>query len=325
MDAPPPLPTSPISPANAALDAADEKLLKRANYAARNLFVLATLASVGALALICVVIFVKGAPGIMAVMAASITTIGAGYWLLAVAARRGNPTAVGIVIVAMVLQICLALIASGISAAQSSTPFQPPVGGVIIPIVVLIALVSSRKVLLQLQERQLWDRVFGTAKPSATLCKVGGALIVIGFISMNAGTSYLGWKIGQNRKVEVQHAKAFIQLVREDEKEFLTAMKTVYADRNESNVETALTKLSALQQQLESLTKQTPNTEKLSEVLAKYGSGLRQWKNGLLVFKEPGGDLQRAQKMFELGDRLRAEACDEFDARYAPKKPQSMN
>jgi hypothetical protein len=323
MDAPPQIPTNPISNAN--VDAADQQLLKRAHYGGRNLFVLASLASVGALVLICVAIFAKEIHGIMAVMAATITIIAAGYWLLAIAARRGNPNAVGIVIVAMVLQICLSLIASGVTAAQSNAPFQPPVGGLIIPILVLVALASSRKVLLQLQERQLWHQVFGTSKPSGTLCKVGGALIVIGFISMNAGTSYLGWKIGQNQKVEIQHAKAFIQLLHEDEKEFLSAMKLVYADRNESNIETALTRFSTLEQQLETLTKETPNTEKLSDVLGKYGSGLRQWKNGLLLLKEPNADLKRAQKMFELGDRLRAEACEEFDARYAPKKPQSAN
>jgi hypothetical protein len=228
---------------------------------------------------------------------------------------------VGVVIVAMVLQICLALIFSGIAAARTNTPFKPPVGGLFIPILVLIALASSRKVLLQLKERQLWDQVFGSAKPSRQLCLIGGTLLATGFIAMNAG-SYYGWKVGQQRQVEFQHARAFAELIQVHEKEFLTSMQGISNRRGEKQTEPALTKFNTLEEKFEVLKKEAASVNQLSPILTTYGNGLRQWKSGLTILQEPNGDADRAQKMFELGDRLRAEACQEFDRRYAPGKPQ---
>src|ERR1043165_8364783 len=205
MDTPPPILPVATSPAAPVTNAIDEKLLKRARHAGRNLSVLAILATFGAMVLIAVALFAKGIHGVMAVMAATITLIAAGYWVLAVAARRGNPNAVGVVIVAMVLQICLALIFSGIAAARTNTAFHPPTGGLLIPILVLVALASSRTVLLELKKRQLWDQVFGSAKPSGNLCWIGGTLLAAGFVAMNAGSYYVSSKAGQQQRVEHQH------------------------------------------------------------------------------------------------------------------------
>src|SRR4051812_29711385 len=116
MDTPPLIPPVANSPTAPVRNANDEKLLKRARHSGRNLSVLASLATFGAMALIAAALFAKGIHGFMAVLAATITLIAAGYWVLAVAARRGNPNAVGVVIVAMVLQICLALVFSGVTA-----------------------------------------------------------------------------------------------------------------------------------------------------------------------------------------------------------------
>src|SRR5688572_6665352 len=106
MDTPPPIPPAATSLAPPVPNAIDAKLLKRARHAGRNLSVLAMLASFGAMALIAAALYAKGMHGVMTVLASTITLIAGGYWVLAVAARRGNPNAVGVVIVAMVLQIC---------------------------------------------------------------------------------------------------------------------------------------------------------------------------------------------------------------------------
>ena len=296
--------------------------MKRARYAGRNLSVLAILATFGAIALIVAALYAKGAHGVMAVLAATITLIAAGYWVLAVAARRGNPNAVGIVIVAMVLQICLALISSGLAAARTNSSFQPPVAGLFIPILVLVALASSRKVLLQLKERQLWHQVFGSAKPSATLCVIGGTLVATGFVAMNAGTTYLGWKAGTQQQAEIQHAKAFIELIQRDEKEFLLAMQGVSVNPGKSEIETALTKFNTLEQNFEALEKESAGADRLLDILTTYRNALRQWKNGLMILKEPNADIDRVKKMLELGDRFRTEAGQQFDLRYGPKKSQ---
>jgi len=224
--------------------------------------------------------------------------------------------------VAMVLQICLALISSGMAAARTSSSFQPPIAGLFIPILVLVALASSRKTLLQLKERQLWDQIFGSAKSSANLCVIGGTLLATGFVAMNAGTYYLGWKVGQQQKAEIQHAKAFIELIQGDEKEFLLAMQRISSNQSQSEIETALAKFNTLEQNFEILKKEAAGADRLLDIFATYGNALRQWKNGLMLLKEPNADVERAKKMLELGDRFRAEAGQKFDLRYGPKKSQ---
>lgn len=316
MDTPPPIP-----PAAPVANVIDEKLLKRARHAGRNLSVLAILATLGATALIAAALCAKGIHGVMAVLATTISLIAAGYWVLAVAARRGNPNAVGVVIVTLVLQICLALISSGVAAARNNSAFQPPAGGVLIPILVLVSLASSRKVLLELKERQLWDQVFGPAKPTGKFCLIGGTLLATGFAAMNAGTCYIDWKAGQQQTAEVQHAKAFIELIQGDEKEFLTAMQVSSVNGGQNRIETALTKFKTLEQNFDALKKQAGSADRLLQIVTTYGNALRQWKNGLLLSKEPNADTERVQEMFKLGDQLRAEACQEFDRRYGPKKP----
>jgi hypothetical protein len=321
METPPPIPAAdPL--AGLVPNTIDEQLIRRARHASRNLSVLAILATLVSIGLVAVAIFAKGFHGVIAVFATTISLIAAGYWTLAVAARRGNPNAVGIVIVMLVFQICLALISSGVAAARTNSGFELPTGNLVIPILILVALASSRKVLLQLKERQLWDRVFGSAKPSGALCVIGGTLLATGFLAMNAGTFYIGSKVGQEQKVEVQHAHAFVDLIKGDEKEFLTAMGQVYLHPGQSQIETALTRFNTLEQNFELLKTKAAGSDHLLRVLTTYGNGLRQWKNGLMLWKEPKVDADRAQSMFKLGDQLRAEACQEFDRRYAPKNPQ---
>ena len=321
MDQPPQIPSFDGYGAAPALNPGDEKLLKRAGHAGRNLLVLAVLATLGAVALVAAAVLAKGFHGVTSVLAATITLIAAGYWVLALAARRGNPNAVGVVIVAMVLQICLALVSSGIAAARTHSNFQPPVGGLVIPILVLAALASSRKVLLELKQRQLWEQVFASAKPSGNLCFIGAVLLATGFIAMNAGTYYVGWKVGQEQKAEFQHANAFVELIQRDEQAFLIAMRGIGRGGNE--IETALTKLGTLKQNFEVLEKQAAGAGRLQQILTGYRNALRQWENGLTLLKDPNADTERVQQMFKLGDKLRAEACQEFDRRYAAKKPQS--
>jgi hypothetical protein len=49
-------------------------------------------------------------------------------------------------------------------------------------------------------------------------------------------------------------------------------------------------------------------------------ASVRRHRHGLTLLKKRDADPERAQKMFTLGDQLRAEAGDEFDRRYAEKR-----
>lgn len=325
METPPPLPPQGTPPAAPITNAHDQELLDRARNAGRNLAVLATVATLASVGLLAAVIFAKDAPGIMAVMALPLIFLAAGYWVLAVAARRGNPNAVGVVIAAMVFQMCVALILSGINAARHNVPFQPPIAGMIIPIVVLFALNSSRNVLLKLKKRNLWDRVFGSARPSASLCIIGGMLFVTGIVTFNAGTYYVSWKAEQQQQAEFQQARAFIELLETDEKELLAAMRVAMSNPTQRNFDTVLNQHKAVEGKLEALKTKAAAFKSLLQILHTYGNAIRQWKNGLMAVSAPVPDTRGAQKMFQLGDKLKADALQEFDRRYAPKKPQPAN
>src|SRR5262249_16076709 len=154
----------------------DDALLKRANYAFRNLVVLAVLASLLAGGLLFLGFSGKGGPiyELTVLLTGAIVLIASGYWVLAVAARGAHPKSSGAVWRVLVIQIALSLVASGLAASRTKSDFQPNLGGLIIPILVLVALASSRKVLLELQDRGLWERVFAPARPSRHLCVIGG-------------------------------------------------------------------------------------------------------------------------------------------------------
>ncbi len=78
----------------------------------------------------------------------------------------------------------------------------------------------------------------------------------------------------------------------------------------------------ALEHNFEVLEKEAAGADRLLPILTTYGNALRQWEKGLMLLKEPNADTDRVQKLLKLGDQLRAEACQEFDRRYAPKQPQ---
>jgi hypothetical protein len=305
----------------------DEKLLKRAGHAGTNLFVLACLATLGALLMLALGITVVGkgndGPGpvlMMVSMGMAIGLVAISYWFLAVAARRGNPNAVGVVIIAMGVQIALTLIASGVGAARNNSEFRPNVASLFIPIVILVALTSSRKVLLELQERGLWIQAFGQAKPSRQLCVVGAVVLSMGLLSLNAVSVYTVEKIQQRHTVELRHARAFVAMIQNDERDFFAAMHGLSGSHGQSDVEPALAKLNALEQNLESIIKDTAPAEPMLPILNSYASAVRQWKNGLQLLVSITPDPDRAQKMLELGDKLRGEATREFDRRYAPRE-----
>jgi hypothetical protein len=138
---------------------------------------------------------------------------------------------------------------------------------------------------------------------------------------MNASSYYVGWKVGHQQRAEIQHAKAFIELIQQDENEFLKAMQEVSGSWRQGEIEIVLARFETLEQHFEVLKTEAAGADRLLQILTTYGNALRQWKNGLTLLQESEPDTDRARQMFELGDRLRTDACQEFDRRYASKKP----
>ena len=298
----------------------DEQLMKKARYAGRDLSILATLPTIAIIAVIVVSFFIKNLPAellsVMGGMSVAMLLIAAGYWTLAVSARRGNSNAVGVVLVIMTVQIALSLITSGIIAATNSATYQPNFPGLILPGLIIVALANDRKFLLELKARGLWDQVFGSAKSSSRLCLIGGIILAIGFLCINVNMMYVASKVNHANLVESRQADAFVRINNTEEKDFLVAMHGLRGAYGKVEIDAALAKVNVLEQKVIALEQEAANTKNLLAILNVYKNAVRQWKNALILLQEPNADVGKAQKMLQLGDKLNNEACQQFNKRY---------
>lgn len=297
----------------AAKNLSDEQLLARASHAGRNLSVLSILATLVAIGF-WVVAFTGKAPLLgMIFPALAITFIAAGYWVLTVAARRGNPSSVGTAIVIMALQLTFVLILAGIGAARTGTDVSSNFPNVIIPILVLLALASSRSVLLELQDRGLWEKVFDSEEMGGQFCVVGGILLAIGFLTLNGGSLYVGQKVQQQRAAEKQQAREFVEMIKHEEQQFMDAAAAVLRGKTSDNLELALARADSLKAKCENIRAAVGEHGHLPGVLTTYSNAVRQWENGLLALKEKNPDRKYSQRSLDMGDQLHAEALAEFN------------
>lgn len=158
----------------------DETLFKRSRHAELNIGVLAALTTIGAMALTAndanrAGTLVEGA--FLAAVA---------EWTLMVAARRGDPKAVDVVMAVYGGQTIAMLVLVNAAERKGNTGLTNPLG-VGVPILVIIALWQSRSVLHELKKRNLWSTAFPTPFPTATLCRVGAALLVVGAVLFDLG------------------------------------------------------------------------------------------------------------------------------------------
>jgi hypothetical protein len=292
-------------------DLSDDQLLKRARHGARNLTVLAVMASVLGLGLFAAQLTSKGAPGLLWLNGAAISILAVAYWFLMVAAHRGDPKAVGIVVVAAGVQITANLIFSGVAAARTGSEFKLNPGGFVLPILVMLALASSRKVLLELGNRGLWERVFGPAKPTAQLCRVGIILIVFGLVTLNATSFGVGVKVAQARGVEKRWLDSFKQMISKEEQQFRVSLENAAPDYSPEKLREASAKLKLLEERVAQL-KTMPSSERLSPVLVAYSGAVAQYKDALRLLTGPRPDGELATKRFEVGDQMRNTAGEQL-------------
>jgi hypothetical protein len=300
----------------------DEKLIARANHAQRNLTVLAVLVSGGTVLSLVMAFQADGSRATaLKLGCAALLLISAGYWVLAKAAKRGNPNSVGIVVVLMALHVVTGFVSRAMGGTGSMADSQPMALQVIVPLVVIAALVSSRTVLVELRKRDLWDGVFGQRGPSDRLCVIGGTLLVLGFVASHLGSAGAERAVQEVQK-EREQAQQFLAMINGEEKAFSEAMSGLSSaglDRRAA-LQTALTRVEELERKAQEISESAAEFERLSSILQTYRDGVQLWKKGLTLLGSAAPDTQLAQEALELGDSLRKGACQEFDKRYAGKR-----
>ena len=294
----------------------DEQLMRRANSAGRNLAVLATLATCGGLGLWAIAFLSKGPQLWLVAPAVALSLLGAGYWMLAVAAFRGNPQSITVVLVLMLFQLAVTLVWAGVSAARTGTDFSSNFNAthLAVPILVLCVLGSSRSVLVELQHRGLSLRAFPSGRSSRALCFFGGTLLAAALVFIDTGTGYAAWKIDKVRAAENESARKFVQLLKTEDKGFMAATaQVVKLNLNrQANATAALDQANVLEKKLEALRKETDEDGSMATILTTYGNAVKAYKSALLVYKDPRGDEKHAGELMALGDKRRAEAGKEL-------------
>ena len=291
----------------------DEKLVKQATYAGRNLGGLAGLAL-----LVTVGLFVGGcvageARMSLLLMALCSGVLCAGYWCLAVAGRRGNPHGVtGVLIlflISLLLNVASFLFLSikGGDLEMTSTP------GVIILLLVVAALASSRSVLLELSKRGLWDGIFGDKPPSGRICIIGNVLLCIGFLSFFGSITATSFKAARRDALAGKMAQTFPIMIRTEEASFIETMGRLQGEYTLEDLQIIMQALETLEGRVEQIQENAAGIPPLDELLHTYASGVEQWRQALVLLHSEPADVERAQAMMKLGDRLRMDALKAYD------------
>ncbi len=218
---------------------ADEKLLQRSGYAGGILATIAVLVTVCAAVLVFSTVqheariepaAAEARPLLLSVsffaLPLTLCAVAMGLWLLAVAARRGNPTAPGVVLLVLAFQILLVLAASCMTLAHGGVPTA--LLGLVIVMLIAAAVSTGRNVLVEMKKRGLWEAKFAAAKASRGLCACGGVLLVAGYLGWNASLfipAVLTLQNAKERAQEVERAKAFLACLKEKEPEVMSACR----------------------------------------------------------------------------------------------------
>lgn len=306
----------------------DEQLIKRANYTARNFLVLAILASLwGLLVLGLIGHALAQGTNIKLILFSPLTSalfFAIGFWLLYVAAQRGNPASAGIFLVVGVMQLAVLFIAWGVANMRSSAVDQKlGLGSAALPVVVLLTMAHSRNILVELQKRDLWKQVYGACKPSGGWCVAGGVFLVAAVVYLyGGGILFLHHTQQLNVRVH-QQMQAFADLLQHEEKELLTAITNPPASSATHGLDESRVALQALEAKLQQVREQTASHQRLGLVVRQYAQAVACWRAGLDQLKQPGGDPKAAAAQLQQGDEQRGKAVQAFLALVKEMQPPS--
>lgn len=289
----------------------DDALMQSAGNAGRNLSALAILATI--LAVFCAIFCVLEPRSPIWWSALPLILTAVSYWMLAVAAKRGNPSAVSVVIVVMAIQLIFSLISMCVAAAVTGSNGQSNIIGIIIAILIISALAKSRTVLLEMKKRELWGQKFSSAKPSRNLYVVGGILLPIGYFGVLASLLIPATVAAKQAKEIAQERQQFVQVVKGEEAEFMKAMLGLRNSNNRDAIKLARSKVDVLDKSVVSLQSKVEPDGSVGHLLVKYKKAVSCWKKGLSLLDDPTPNSEAVVELLESGDRIRNEVGQEFD------------
>lgn len=303
----------------------DRELIRAANHACLILRVLACIAAlvlVGALVFSC--LWGSKMPA-MWFVPAMVLCVTAGYWMLSVAAKRGNPNAPLVMVYMIgfliVVSIAVMIIASSMSTENVKVQVSNPTGFVL-PALLAFVFYRNYQAMREVERRGLGASAFGPPQENRRPCLAGASFLLVGIVGLFGMILYLQQAVVQNKEAEAQAANAFVGTVQAEEAEFLDALSQIPEGFPEQDVDAALAKLSALDGKMAKLQASLPSDKSgsvadLAQVLAEYRQGLQHYRRSVEMMKQHPLDAEAHAREMQLGERLRLGAIDKYNKRLA--------
>jgi len=297
-------------------DISEEKLLKRASDASRNFYVLAILTTLlGAILTACAFF----TPGMRITLAVSLPllAISASYYVLAVAARRGDHKGSTVVLTAYFIQLIVSLI--GMSYITSGKGL-PNLGGILISCLIIVALYQGRQRIVELRNKGLFEKAFNGKKGFKTLSLAGCAIFIVGFIALQTASFATGYFAVKKDNGEIGRAIKLKEIMQDDEPRFANALGENSKNPSQENKKTMYAELENLEKKIEGLAASIPKDEtRLAEIMDVYRQAVGKWKTGVALANAESPDMEKSLESFKLGDRLRSQTAQRFNDAYIKK------
>jgi hypothetical protein len=292
----------------------DEKLLQRARYGGRNITALAILATLVAVFSFLAIPFAK--TGDLILFLLIFPCVAVAFWMLAIAARRGNALSLNFVLGVLTLQFLVSIVGEVVAYVVSGGKIPMQLVFIIIPLLVIAVLARNRADLLELRRRGLWDSLFGAARRSKTLCVVGGLLLCASILVLYGDLLFQA--VGTSRNVRLR--KEFSDLVLVDEKSLLGTIQSINPSNAKQVLPGAQAKADQLEIKAQGIAKRSPAGSSVHTAATTYVKAVQKWRVGMTLLAGNGSEYERIKTLLVDGDQLRKKAVSQFDANYAKKK-----
>jgi hypothetical protein len=304
----------------------DEELLKRSGRAGWYLMALAAAMTVLAVWMVVVAAMAGAASkpdsapsdatwmwALAMALPLTMCVITVGLWLLTIAAKRGNPTAPGIVLVVIGIQILFAFIVSCNALLHGIV--ATTVVYLVIDVVIALTVLDGRTILLEMKQRGVWETSFAAAKPSRRFCLWGGILLIAGYVAFNAGIIVPAYFLAPS--ATDAPAKAFFECIKSRMPAAVESLQQWTRNTTDAkSLKAAQEKIESLDQKVAAIQRKVAPDLPLAPILTKYRQALFDWKNAMDEFESPDRDMKKVKQYLQSGTKLHSEALGEFNSRY---------
>ncbi len=300
----------------------DEKLINKSTHASRNLMVIGILQLIIGIGFAAVFFGAfkvgEGPFGVFLLLIGPMIILsGTGMILAAIGARHGNTLGITVAAVLTFIGIIMGLIgrvwaATSIGDAEAmGEQIGRSLGALLIPALVLAALASSRRVLVELRKKGLYPHVFQTPEHGVLPSIIGVILIITGNLAA-FGIFAVAPVILASEQAQTKVCYERINVIMENEEaELLSALQAFFQAPSPQTHQTCIRKLTKLEAAVNAF--DSGGNEKFSAAQEGYLQAIQSWKKGVSICKSgTPEDIQKGMVYLKKGDHQKQQAFAGF-------------